>query len=286
MASREASATVRARGKLELAFARAPDGRSFIRRQFAGYPFHVCRPFHVDKGAARGMATLYLQSCSGGLYSGERLSTEITLDRGAEAHVTTQASTIVHKATYGPAEQTARITAEPDALIEYLPDPVILFPGARLKSSLRIELAERASAIAFDSFLAHDFSGDGGVFDLFDNEVGIFAPDGTPLVIDRFRIAGQDFSAGSIGRMGTNVCHGSVIAVAPEVETELLIDKARAAISDFEEAEIGISRLPNLNGFSARILSRDAVAMKAAMHQLWIVTRTALTGEAPTPRRK
>ena len=178
-------------GRLALAFARAPDGRTYLKQQFASYPFHICRPFHIDKGAARGMATLYLQSCSGGLYSDEKLATEIDLGEGAEAHVTTQASTIVHKGTYGAAEQKARITVAPGAHLEYLPDPVILFPGARLKSSQKLVLADGASAILFDSFLAHDFREDGGVFDRFENEIGIFTPDGRPQVIDRFRILRQ-----------------------------------------------------------------------------------------------
>ena len=72
----------------------------------------------------------------------------------------------------------------------------------------------------------------------------------------------------------------------PCTDFGVLIDKARSAISAIEAAEIGISRLPNLDGFSARILTRDAVAMRAAMQELWSVTRVALTGETPVSRRK
>ena len=282
----EIQATAPQRGRLALGFARAPDDRTFVKEQFASYPFHICRPFHVDKGAARGMATLYLQSCSGGLYSGEHLSTEIHLEPGAEAHITTQASTIVHRGTYGAAEQMTHIRVASKARLEYLPDPVILFPGAKLQSSLKVELSENASAILSDSFLAHDFRADGGVFDRFDNEICICTADGAPRVLDRFRITGSEFANGGIGRMGHHACHGSVIAVAPGVETDLLIARARAAIAGQVAAEIGISRLPNLHGFSARILSRDAVAMKAATTELWAVTRHALTGQTPEPRRK
>ncbi|MBU1176665.1 MAG: urease accessory protein UreD [Alphaproteobacteria bacterium] len=274
------------RGRLELGFARAPDGRTYLDRQFASYPFHICRPFYPDFGPARGMATVYVQSCSGGLYSGERLAAEITLGRGARAQVTTQASTIVHKGTYGAAGQVCAIDAGPETLVEYLPDPVILFPAARLESRLRVALDATASAVLFDSMLAHDFRGKGDGFDRFANEIAIVAPDGEPLVIDRFRITGDDFRAGGIGRMGGYACLGNVIAVAPGVETATLIDAARAATMGLGEGSVGVSRLPSLPGFSARILARDAVAMKNAMLRLWEVSRTLIAGAPPRPRRK
>ena len=84
------------------------------------------------------------------------------VSRGAAAHVTTQASTIVHSMTEGCARQEARIALEPGSFFEYLPDPMILFPGARLASHLRIRFAPGTSAIICDSFLLHDPHGKAG----------------------------------------------------------------------------------------------------------------------------
>src|SRR5204862_28241 len=81
----------------------SPTGRTFISRQYFAYPFHVCRPFYHD-AALPGLATLYVQSCSGGLYENDRLMVDLEAAPLTEAHVTSQASTIVHGMNGGTAE--------------------------------------------------------------------------------------------------------------------------------------------------------------------------------------
>ena len=51
--------------RLSLTFSCDGGGRTYLDRQFASYPFHVCRP-HYFPHDAPGMATLYLQSSAGG----------------------------------------------------------------------------------------------------------------------------------------------------------------------------------------------------------------------------
>ena len=121
------------RSRLELSFAVGADGETQLTHQFAGYPFHLCRPFRLD-GDPAGMLTLYLQSCSGGLYEGDRLSTFMQIREGAAAHVTTQAATIAYGMRELGAQHHARVEASAGSLLEYIPDPIILFPGTRLNS--------------------------------------------------------------------------------------------------------------------------------------------------------
>ncbi len=70
-----------ARGRLELAFARDPSGRTYLRRQFASYPYHVCRPLSFG-GDPQGMATIYLQSSAGGIFRDDRLREHIVAEEG------------------------------------------------------------------------------------------------------------------------------------------------------------------------------------------------------------
>src|SRR5277367_3978476 len=70
-------------------------GRTVLRRQQAGYPFHITRTFQLDPKRP-DLATLYLQSASGGFYAGDRLKFDLTVGQGAALHLTTQASTVVH----------------------------------------------------------------------------------------------------------------------------------------------------------------------------------------------
>ena len=64
---------VEVRPCVDLAFARDATGRSYLGRQYVGYPVHVGRALHVD-GSAPDLCVVYLQSVSGGLFEHERLA--------------------------------------------------------------------------------------------------------------------------------------------------------------------------------------------------------------------
>lgn len=280
------SPAIARRGRLELEFVPDHDGRTRIGRQFSSYPFHVCRPFYLDDGPARGMATLYTQSCSGGLYTEDRLVTEVEAAPGAQVHLTTQASTVIHRSTRGPACQSVHIRAGDGALVEYTPNPAILFPQAHLQSTTRLDLAPTASAILFDSFLAHDYDGGTAPFARFDNDLTVYLTDGTPVAIERFRLTGSDFATGGTGLMAGYACHGSFMAIAPQADPQSLLDNARAALDSCGDILGGVSALPGNRGLSARILARDGADLSAAMTRLWQVARVAITGHPAAPRRK
>ncbi|MGB3022584.1 MAG: urease accessory protein UreD, partial [Methyloceanibacter sp.] len=124
-------------GRLELEFAAAPDGRTYLRRQFASYPFHVCRVQFQDRDIP-DLATLYVQSCSGGVYEDDRLKLALAAGENAKAHVSTQAATVVHSMPTGRAEQIVRLDCAHGSYLEYLPDPQILFPGSSCRSAISV----------------------------------------------------------------------------------------------------------------------------------------------------
>ena len=274
------------RGKLDMEFARDPYGRTFLRNQFSSYPFHICRPLYLDDGPTKNMATIYTQSCSGGLYTEDRLETSIVAGPETQVHVSTQASTIIHQGTRGPACQSTTIKVADDALMEYTPDPVILFPNSHLRSSLRLELTSTASAIVHDSFLAHDYRSGSGTFDLIENELTIVGSNGISRMIDRFRFSGSEYVEGITGQMGGYLCHGSFVAIAPKADVGGLVAVSREAIRSIQNTLLGVSILPDGTGMSARILSRNAVGLKVAMTRLWSISREAITGSPPQFRRK
>ena len=127
-----------ARPQLDLAFARAPSGETFLARQYAAFPFHVTQPFMRE-----GEATVILQGLGAGFLAGDRFRSRIAAGAGARARVTTQGSTLVHAMPGGGARQTVTLEAEAGALLAWLPRPLILFPGARLAATPRDRAARR-----------------------------------------------------------------------------------------------------------------------------------------------
>lgn len=276
----------RKEGKLELRFAPDAEGRSFLAQQFASYPFHVCRAQYLDPELLE-MASLYLQSSAGGLFAGDRLSLEIATEAGAKAHVTTPASTIVHRMLAGDARQRALLRVGSGSFLEYLPEPVILFPQARLRSKLRLSLGEGATAILADAFLPHDPAGGHEPFGSYESETEIEDAGGRRLVLDRFRVSGADVHSGTAGLMGGLAMQATILAVSSAVAPEVLLTALRRGLETSSPSVYGAaSLLPNACGAWARLLAEDGAALTGAMAQLWASARGSVTGTRPQPRRK
>ena len=267
-----------------LRFARAPGGRSFIARQRVGYPFHITRPFYFDE-VPSGALTLYLQSVSGGIYQGEDLRMTCSADVGSAAHVTTQAATIVHRMPAAPARQTVALEAEDGALLEYLPDPLIMFPGARLTSVLEIEAAVGATVIASESFAHHDPGGEDRRFDRFEAELRIRDEGGRLLALERYAVAGERLAAGA-GQIARWPAQGSVVVAHRGPARDAILAALRAALTSTDSFYGGASALPNEAGIGVRLLAADGARLRRGLEAAWRAVRLALYGAPPAPRRK
>lgn len=269
----------------EITFARDLGGRTYVRRQHVSYPYHVCRPL-TFAGDPPGMATLYLQSCAGGIYRDDRLREHIVAEEAAAAHVTTQASTIVHSMDRGSARQYVLIEAAAGSFVEVVPDPFILFPQSRFASDVRIRAHETATVIVSDSFICHDPAGGAAMFDQFHANLRVEDLQGRLLVLDRVRIGGRSVADRRPGVTGDFATQGSLFVIRGQGAANALADVLRYAVADIPRVYGGASELPNGCGAWLRLLAADGVALRAAMTAAWQAVRQTLTGQTPALRRK
>jgi urease accessory protein len=267
-------------------FVFSPDGSGVtqVSRQFAAYPFHVCRPFHLADDPA-GMATLYLQSCSGGIFEHDRLDLSIAADPGAYVHLTSQSAPIVHSMKSGKAAQTVRISAGPGAWIEYLPDPLILFPDSEIDAELTIAAAFDSVVVATDSFLTHDPEGGAGLFRRFGNTIASLGLDGRLLAFDRFVIAGKDVAAAEPNGSADVRAHGSFLVIDQKGQISNLLETLRESLRDRTDVYAGASLLPDRAGAWARVAAKDAHALQACLDAMWMAMRRAAGFNHPSRRK-
>ncbi len=83
-----------------------------------------------------------LINTAGGIAGGDRLRTTIAVERGAAPVVTTQAAERVYRARPDDeaAEVETRVSVEAGASLDWLPQELILFDGARLRRRLSVTL--------------------------------------------------------------------------------------------------------------------------------------------------
>lgn len=267
-----------------MVFSRDAQRRSFVRTQGASYPFHMCRALH-DAADPLGTAIVYLQSCSGGVYQGDRLRIRLCAEEGAHAHVTTQAPTIIHSTDHGGASQEVLLTALPGAFLEYVPDPVILFPEARFSSTLRLRVHSGGTIVVADSFLTHDPGTLKSIFDTYSSEVTVERDDGELLARDRFRLSGNEFVARFPGVSAHYSGQGTVLAVGT-YDLEPVVDVLREALDGLAGVYAGVSTLPGDCGAWIRLLAADGASLQVGMTVAWTAIRSVLTGCQPRVPRK
>ena len=271
--------------QVALSFRRAPSGQTFIARQRATYPFTLTQPFQLDR-APPGMLTLMLQSISGGVYENERLALDFSVEDGACVHLTTQGATVVHSMREGRgATQQVSIRVGKGSFVEYLPDPLALFPQARFRSSVHITVEEGATAISGDAFGLHDPEALGRPFGSILNETVFQRPDGQRRCVDRFEITGPEFVDSLPPALRRYRTQGTFWVVSDH-DAEELVTILRTALGLLPDIYAGASILPYSAGVWMRLLAIDAIALRRAFHAAWSAVRVCLTGAAPPSRRK
>src|SRR3984957_2989204 len=188
-------------------------GRTVLRRQRVGYPFHITRAFQLDQ-VRPDLATLYLQSASGGLYAADRLTLDLVVGAGAALNLTTQASTVVHDGRGIGSKMRHAITVKDEAFCAVISDPYVLFPGADLQLVTVATVATNSVLIVADGFAAHDPHGRGATFARLSTDTSIVRPDGKPVIFDRGNVRGEDLRSGC-GAVGGMAAAGSPLMICP-----------------------------------------------------------------------
>lgn len=250
------------------------------------YPYVLLRPFWFDDAPA-GMATVLLQSASGGLYAGESLGQRVALEPGAAVHLTTQAACVVHARAGGrPARQRASLEVGAGSHLEYLPEPLVLFPDAALEQDVTVDLAADGTLIYADGWLQHALPADDRPFASLHSTFQLLGPDG-PLVIERCAVAGSE-CAGVLGpgRAPWRAV-GLVVAAAPaRADLHGAIANAIDAALDLPGLYAAAVPAPHGAGVVARLVARDGAALRAGLEAAWRAAHAALTGRTAPRRRK
>jgi urease accessory protein len=237
-------------------------GRSFLGAQFVRYPVHVCRGLRVDEGDP-APCSVALQSVSGGLFEGDHVAGGLHVRPGARARVSTSASTIVHRMRgEAGARQSVVLRADAGARLEYLPEPLILFPGSRLRSDTCVHLADGARVVLCESFLLHDPQAAERAFETLDVRVEVRDAAGRLRARERMLLQGAAWAESSRGLPGHPPVHASLWLLG--ADSAGLIAPVRAAL-ERSAAYAGASELPDGLGVQVRMLAEDAVGLRQCL---------------------
>ena len=229
-----------------------------------------------------GMANIYIQSASGGIYENENLTTNVIANADSFSHVTTQASTIVHGMTDGSAHQTVNVNAKNNSYTEYVSDPLILFPQSRLSSTINVFADLTSTAVIADAFLLHFLNGEDQLFNQLKSYLQIHDENNQLLAKDVYIINPKNFLSAEREYIGM----GTISIINRSINTENILEQLQKTINVNENVYGGATLLPNNCGIIIKFLAPDGDFLKKTITQLWMEIRESLLGTKPNIRKK
>ena len=275
---------------LRLDFERdAFSGRTLLAASHQESPLKVVRAFTVEDGAA----LVHLHNVSGGLLGGDRLELAVNVEVGAEVQVTTTGATRIYRPRVDAlaALQSNDISVGENALLEYLPDAVIPFAGARLSQRTSIRLAGGAGLFWWE-IVAPGREARGEIFEYESVEfVTDLVAAGRIVAAEHVRLEPKKRGLASLGRLGAYrtwatfyICRVGVRA-GEWLEMEKEVREVLGLLGRREDVLWGVSTL-TAHGLVVRCAAKRGRDVLPGLQEVWRVAKWRLYGRRAVLPRK
>jgi urease accessory protein len=280
----------RLQASLTLDFARDDlAGRTVLAASRQETPLKVVRAFVVQDGAALA----HLHNVSGGLLGGDHLALKVNVGAGARVQLTTTGATRIYRPRREalPTTQSNEFAVNEGALLEYVPDAIIPFAGARFSQGTAIHLAQGAGLFWWEILApGREARGEAFAYDRVEMKTDVIAL-GRPIASERVRIEPRKRSTLSFGRLGpyrtwATFCIARVGLGASEwLALEHELRERAMPLTKHGETLWGISALP-AHGLMARCVAVHGRHVLPGLQLLWQAAKRRLYGCDAVPPRK
>ncbi len=258
-------------GHLELTCAPGDAGRSRIRRQSVSVPFHFSKPYWNGRALVAQII-----NPTAGLFAGDTLRSEITVEPGGSLQVTTPSASRLHTMPDGCVEVFQSFRVCEGARLDYSPARLIPQKQSRIRQSTRIEV-ETGGELFFREIMAPGRVAHGEIFQYeeIDWECDL-RQDKRLVARERFRLRPDDSSIAPLK---------SPFPAAFFASCYLITDRCPADHNCWEEiralnsthVRLGASRLI-CGGWSIKILTENSIAMTRSCNELCSIFSGPLPG--------
>jgi urease accessory protein len=253
--------------------------RTVLARKQQQGPLTVQRAFYPEGAPCH----LYLLHPPGGVVGGDQLEVRVQVAGGAHGLLTSPGAAKFYRSAGAMARQQQQLEVADGAVLEWLPQEVILFPGARVDLQSRVRLSGSGRFIGWE-ILSLGRPAVGERFERGRATLGLrLERDGRPLLAERLRVdSEQPGQAGLDAPSGLRGFPISATLVATGA-TAADRDAARALIPADAGLTLGITLLGDL--LVVRALAHQVEPVLLGFRALWRGLRPRLLGlDACAPR--
>ena len=133
---RQRKAAIR-KGAAQLTFDTDIAGNTRLKNLYQSDPQRVLFPNSPDKDIIQAAVV----NISGGLVGGDKLLTQVKVNKNASVFVVGQSAEKVYRSKGADSEIEIKLTVEDGSWLEFLPQETILFNGSRLRRRTHINIA-------------------------------------------------------------------------------------------------------------------------------------------------
>jgi urease accessory protein len=252
-------------------------------------PLKVIRAFAQPDGGT----LVHLHNISGGVLGGDQLQMEFDIGPQASVQLTSTSATRIYRSRPGvpTAQQQTRAHVQSGGLLEYLPDPLIPFAGARYRQHTEI-LLEDDAGLCWWEMLTPGRVASGERFAYEQVQMGLEIKTASrPILYEHFSLEPQRRSPTAATALGEYHYLGNLylcrVGKAPSYWLQLEKEWGQLAhqISRPGECIWGVSALA-AHGLVIRALSQEGRAITAGLLSFWKLARPAIfQREAILPRK-
>lgn len=266
-------------GLLELGFQRV-GARTELVHHYQKSPLQIMRPLYIDPYRP-DLPVCYVMSTGGGIVQADRLRLDVDCGADTALHVTTQAATKVHYMDTDFATQTVRLRVGAGAYLEYLPDALILYPGARFYQRTVVSLHPSATVLVGEVLMTGRLARhEQHQYHVLATDLEITEPDGRAIAVDRIRLSPQSFPPTGPGVLGKHTLIATLFVISPQHPAAGIADVLHGAVANHAAAAVSV--LPDERGAWVRILGSDPPTIHMTLCRGWDAARRLLLG-VPAP---
>jgi urease accessory protein len=272
--------------ELTLGFAAREGGGTVLAHRTHRGPLAVQRPFFPE---GPGVCHVYLLHPPGGLVGGDHLSIRAHVAAGAHALCTTPAATKVYRTRALPARQQQALTVAAGATLEWLPQETIVYDGADVELSTRVDMEPGARVLALELVcLGLPARAEPFRRGRCRQRLELWRA-GLPLAVERARWHGGDPALAASWGLGGAPVTGTLLgapAPAGRAEAQALVDELRALAEALPAGDAGsVTALAGGEVLACRYLGPSAERGRAFLHAAWCILRPSIAGRAPSAPR-
>ena len=205
-----------------------------------------------------GTQEAVLINTAGGLTGGDTFATEVVLQRGARAVVTTQACERIYRSSGGEAKVSVKVDVGADASLCWLPQETILFDRGRLTRRFEADLADSAELLVLEAVIfGREAMGEAVETGFFHDRWRI-RRDGILLAADDLRFEGE--IASLLARpavLNGNRAMATVLLISQD--SERLLDPVREALGSAGGASFWKDKL------LVRVIAADGFELRRSL---------------------